>query len=132
MNTTYDKLWSTFLNNCKISDVELPKTDEKIYEHIQNALLHFNNRMRTKLAGDDITETLNEELSGDYLLILAHFIRLVFLINQKTYFENTWQPFANDLGVKYYGTQLQSLRNSVETQQLSIERMIMFQEEDFL
>ena len=130
--TTYDEIWQAFLNNCKVSDIELPNSDDKRYEYIRNALMYFNNRMRTKYVGDDIGESLNDQLSEDHLLILANYIRLIFLINQKTFYENTWQPFASDIGVKYFGTQLKSLETSVNTQNATIDRLIMYTEEDFL
>ena len=68
--TTYDELWKTFLDNCKLSDLDIPQ-NEKIYDSIQNAVLHFNNRKRDELVADDDTELLNRQLNGDDLLLLA-------------------------------------------------------------
>ncbi|KON87345.1 hypothetical protein AF332_11250 [Sporosarcina globispora] len=130
--TTYDQIWQTFLNNCKVSDIDLPNTPEKIYEQIRNATMHFNNRLRKKIMCDDITETVSEELSEDSLLILAHYIRLLFLVNQKTYFESLWQPFSSDVGLRNFGTQLRSLETSVKEQERTIDTLIMYTEEDFL
>lgn len=130
--TTYDQIWTTFLNNCKVSDIDLPQTDEKIYEMISNAVLHFNNRLRDNVKCDNVTETLDRELSDDHLLILAHYIRLIFLKNQKTYFESVWQPFQGDIGLRNFSTQLKSLENSVQDQEKLIERLIINTEEDYL
>lgn len=130
--TSYDQIWTTFLNNCKVSDIDLPQTPEKIYEIIRNGVMHFNNRLREDIVCDDSTETLNRELSNDYLLILAHYIRLIFLINQKTYFESLWQPFAKDVGLKNFSTQLKSLETSIAEEERTIDRLIMNMEDDFL
>lgn len=130
--TSYDQIWTTFLNNCKVSDIDLPQTPEKIYEIIRNGVMHFNNRLREDIVCDDSTETLNRELNNDYLLILAHYIRLIFLINQKTYFESLWQPFAKDVGLKNFSTQLKSLETSIAEEERTIDRLIMNMEDDFL
>lgn len=132
MTTSYDQIWSTFLNNCKVSDIDLPQFPEQIYESIRNATMHMNNRLRTNLIGDDELEVLNEQLSDDYLLILAHYIRLFFLINQKTYFESLWQPFQKDVGLKNFSSQLKSLEYSVDDEERTIDRLIMNMEDDFL
>lgn len=130
--TSYDQVWQTFLNNCKVSDIDLPQIPEKIYEQIKNALLHFNNKFRTSIVGDDILEQLSEEISDDHLLILAHYIRYLFLVNQKTYFESLWQPFSSDVGLKNFGTQLRSLDASIKDEKDTIDTLINNMEEDFL
>ncbi|MEM5009250.1 hypothetical protein WKH57_00885 [Niallia taxi] len=130
--TSYDQIWTTFLNNCMVSDLELPQSDEGKYEMIKNAVMYFNNRLRTSVTCDDFTETLNEEVEDDYLLIIANYIRYIFLINQKTYFENLWQPFSKDVGLKNFNTQLNSLKNSIELQDKTIDRLIINTEVDFL
>ncbi|MEK4907340.1 hypothetical protein [Niallia sp. FSL M8-0099] len=130
--TSYDEIWTTFLNNCKVSDLDLPQTNKAIYESIRNAVMYMNNRLRTDLICDDVKETLNKEITQDHLLILANYIRYIFLINQKTYFENLWQPFSKDVGLKNFSTQLNSLKTSIELQDKTIDRLIMNTEVDFL
>ncbi|WP_080845561.1 hypothetical protein [Cytobacillus gottheilii] len=130
--TSYDAIWQTFLNNCKVSDIDLPQEPEKIYEQIRNAAMYFNNRLRKGIVCDDATETLNQELSDDDLLILANYIRLIFLINQRTYFESLWQPFSSDVGLRNFSTQLRSLNTSIYEQERMIDTLIMYTEEDFL
>lgn len=130
--TTYDHLWSTFLNKTKIDDLELPTTDAKIYQTIQGAILSFNNRLRDNLSGDNATEQLSRELDGDHLLILAHYIRLSVLENQLIYFSNTWQPFGKDIGVKNFGNQMVRLENLVESEKAKIEQFIINMAVDFL
>lgn len=132
MNTTFDDVWSCFLNNCKVSDIDLPNTNEKIHETIKNATMYFNNRMRTSIQCDTSIETFSEELSEDFLLILANFIRLTFLINQRTYFESLWQPFASDVGLRNFGTQINSLKASVQEQEKKLDILIINTMEDFL
>ncbi|PAD85031.1 hypothetical protein CHH57_01595 [Niallia circulans] len=130
--TSYDEIWTTFLNNCKVSDLDLPQTNKAIYESIRNAVMYMNNRLRTDLICDDVKETLDKEITQDHLLILANYIRYIFLINQKTYFENLWQPFSKDVGLKNFSTQLNSLKSSIELQDKTIDRLIMNTEVDFL
>lgn len=83
--TSYDQIWETFLNNCETSDFDVPQQEEDIYKSIRNAILHFNNRLRDNLKADNSTETVNRELSEDDLLILAHFLRYIFLLNKRPY-----------------------------------------------
>lgn len=132
MTTSYDTIYTTFLNNCKVSDIDLPQTTDKIYEAIHNAIRHFNNRLRDELQWDDAIETVSRELSNDDLLVLSHYIRLIFLKNQKTYFENLWQPFQKDVGLKNFSTQLRSLESSIIDQEKFIDQLIMNSMEDFL
>lgn len=131
-NTTYDDIWTTFLNNCKASDIDLPSTPERIYEQIKNAVMLFNNRLREDVKCDHDLETVDRLLSDDHLLILAHFIRLVFLKNQKTFFQTQFQPFQKDVGLKNFASQLRSLESSVEEQEKTIDRIIMNAMEDYL
>lgn len=130
--TSYDAIWTTFLNNCKVNDLDLPQTSEKIYEAIKNGVLYFNNRLRTNITCDDNYETLNESLSDDHLLILANFIRLVFLSNQKTYYQTLFQPFASDIGLKNFSSQLKSLESTVIEQKSFIDHLIFNTMEDFI
>lgn len=130
--TSYDAVWQTFLNNCKVSDIDLPKTPEQTYEQIKNAVMYFNNKLRTKIICDDNSEMLSEDLDDDHLLILANYIRLVFLINQKTFIENLWQPFSSDVGIKNFNTQIKSMENSIDEQKDTISTLIINTMDDFL
>ena len=94
--------------------------------------MYFNNRMRTSIQCDTEIETFSEELSEDSLLILANFIRLTFLTNQRTHFESLWQPFASDVGLRNFGTQLNSLKASVQEQEKKLDTLIINTMEDFL
>lgn len=130
MNTNYDKVYSTFLDNCMVSDIDLPKTPEQIYRMINNAVLLFNNDMRTSITCDDSNELLSIELTEDDLLILAHFIRLAFLKNQLTLYVSTWQPFDKDMGIRNYRSQVQALQRVVKDTEEDIKKLKRNMEED--
>lgn len=131
-NTSYNEIWKTFLNNCKVSDIDLPQTDEQRYEVIKNAVLHFNNRLREDVKCDDSTEMVDRKLNGDHLLILAHYIRWSFLINQKTFLESLFQPFSHDVGIRNFKSQMDSLEKSIEKEEEIIEKLILNMAVDFL
>jgi hypothetical protein len=130
--TSYDIIWTTFLENCKVDDIDLPQTDDKMYEAIKNAVLHFNNRLRDTLQCDDTNEQVSRDLTDDDLLILAHYIRYIFLKNQHTYFINLWQPFQKEIGLKNYKTQVDSLEMSMKMEKGEIEELIMNKADDYL
>jgi hypothetical protein len=130
--TSYDEIWESFLINCKASDIDIPQLPEKIYEAIHNGIRHFNNRLREEMEWDDLNETVDRVMTNDHLLILSHYIRYFFLINQKTYFESVWQPFQKDVGVKNFSSQLKSIESSIYEEQKIIDRIIMNSEEDYL
>lgn len=130
--TSYDKIWTTFLENCKVDDIDLPQTNEKIYETIKNAVLHFNNRLRDTLQCDDVNEQVNRDLTDDELLILVHYIRYIFLKNQHTYFVNLWQPFQKEVGLKNYNVQLKSLEATINNEKNEIEELILNKADDYM
>lgn len=132
MVTSYDTIWTTFLENNEMPDNELPKENEQIYPKIQNAILLFNNRMRTNITCDDVAETIDIEMTGDQLILLAQYIKLVFLKNKKLYRETLLNPFQKDIGFTHYAAQINSLRASVTEQEKFIEGLIINQTEDYL
>ena len=132
MFTSYDTIWTTFLENSEMPDNELPKESEQIYPKIQNAILLFNNRMRTNINCVDESESVDVELTGDQLILLAQYIKLVFLKNKKLYRETLLNPFQKDIGFTHYTAQINSLRASVTEQEKLIEGLIINQTEDFL
>jgi len=131
---TYDAVWKTFLDNFKVNDEDLPSDDnhERIYQDIRNAVMRLNNRLRTKLECDDEIEVINGTDSDDYLFLIAHYIRLIYLINEKTLYESLYQPISQDVGIKNYRTQMSSLESSIKRQQSDIESFIFNMSEDFL
>ena len=129
---TYDQVWTEFLLNYKVDDADLPNSPARIKDHINSAIRMMNNRLRITIVGDDTNELLVGMVNDDELLLLAHYIRLAFLINEKTYYEKLWQPFSTDIGLKDFGTQLRSLDSSVKQQKEFIEQVILNMTEDFL
>lgn len=129
---TYDQVWTQFLLNYKADNEDLPSDGIRIKEFINNAIMLMNNRLRITMVGDDVNELIVGMVNDDELILLAHYIRLVFLINEKTYYEKLWQPFATDVGLKDFSTQLRSLDSSVKQQKEFIDHVIFNMTEDFL
>lgn len=129
---TYEDVWSTFLDNYKVNDGDVPDDDEAIYNDIRNALMLFNNRMRTEFICDDASETIIGAKTFDERILIAHFIRLVYLVNSKTLYETLYQPISPDVGIRNYRTQMVALENSIKRQESLIESFIFNMQEDFL
>lgn len=130
--TTYDELWAAFLNKTKINDLDLPQTDQQIYDTIHNAVRAFNNRLQDNLSYDDATETFGRELTDNEILLLTHFIRLIILENQLIYFSNLWNPFTKEIGLKNFGDQLKRLETLVENESKRIDSIIINMADDYL
>jgi hypothetical protein len=130
--TTYDEIYVSFLTNCQTEDINLPQAEEKIYEVIRNAVRYYNNRTRMKILCIDETETLNQIIDDDQLLIIANYIRLTFLENQLIHFSTVWQPFSKDLGLKNFQTQSKALESQINLQKIKIDELFRNIEEDFM
>ncbi|WP_339198559.1 hypothetical protein MKY95_10120 [Paenibacillus sp. FSL P4-0176] len=130
--TSYDEIYEEFLSRCKVDDIDLPDTNEKIYAVIRSAVRDFNNKMRTQIMCDDELESVNQKLSDDDLLILAHYLRLNFLRNQLIHFSSTWQPFAKDIGLKNFQSQLKALETLVSNEKENIKELIVNTLDDFM
>ncbi len=130
--TSYDKVWETFLNKCKIDDLEIPSTDSSIHQTIQNAILDFNRRLEDNLSGDNTTEQLSRELDGNELLLISHCVRFIILENQLIYFSSTYTPFTKELGVRNVGGQMNRLEVLVEKEESKIDGILMKMVDDFL
>ena len=130
---TYDEIWETFLNNYKAEPIDLPSTNEQIYQFIANAVLLLNNRLRTSYTCDHENEVVNGlDGNADILLLIAHYIKLTFLKNDLTFFEKLWQPLSSDVGIKNFRVQMSSLTSSIEAQEKAIETFIFNAMEDYL
>lgn len=130
--TTYDTVWETFLNKCKIDDLDLPTSEEAIYRTIKNAILTFNMKLEDNLSGDNENEVLSRELNNNELLLLAHCIRLIILENQLIYFSGTFSPFAKEIGVRNLGNQMNRLENLVQREDNIIDSIVIKMTDDFL
>lgn len=117
MPTSYNDIWSCFLDNCGVDTSTLPADDLGKYQMIHNAIRHYNTRVddsELKLKWDDTTEEINTELDDTRLLILAFCIKYTELENQLVNFEQVWQPFQKDIGQKFYGEQIKGRENSLD------------------
>lgn len=130
--TTYDQLWTSFRNKCKIDDLDLPTSDAAIHDTIQNAILSFNLKLEESLSGDDATEQLSRELIGEELLLLSHCIRLIILENQLIYFSGTFSPFTKEIGTRNIAKQMSSLENLVDREDMIIDSIILKMADDFM
>lgn len=130
--TTYDQIWQTFLNNCKVPENILPSGTSKIYESICNGISLLNNRLRTDFTCDNVAETVHPKLDHDHLLIAAYLIRLVLLENERIFQSSLWQPFAKDITIRNFSAQLKSLDTSIEATNNKIDELIRNMEVDFL
>ena len=122
--TTYDELYEVFIVNCRGEGSSMPITTEQIYNNIKNAVLLFNNRFRDNLQCNDDAETFSRKLSGDELLVIAHFIRLTVLKNNRTYKNSIFTTFTKEIGVRNIGAQLNSLKDEIEAEERTIKQLI--------
>jgi len=108
MNTSYDEIFTCFINNCGIDTSRLPTEDSKLYEMIKNAIIHYNVFLKDEspIIGNDEEELLNTELDGSRLLILAYCLKYVYLENELVGFEELWSPFQQEVGIKDYRSQV--------------------------
>lgn len=132
MQTSYDTVWESFLNKCKIDDLDLPTSDRAIHSTIQNAILYFNSRLEDDLEGDNEAEFLDRKLSGNELLLLSHCIRLIILENQLIYYAGTFSPFTKEIGARNLGNQMNRLENLVEREENKIDSIMIKMADDFI
>ena len=129
---TYDDIWTTFLDNYKGDDIDIPQDEEVIYRHIKNAVILFNNKLRREAICDDELEQIEGVESNDDKIILANYIRLVFLKHTRDFYEKLLQGFEGDVGFKNFTAQLVSIRESIKEQELKISELIFNSRETFL
>lgn len=124
MNTSYDDIYTEFITNTKTDDINLPNSQEKTYDSIHSAIRHYNNRLRDNLNFDDDNENVDRSLNNDELLLIAHYLRISFLKNQKSEFVTTWSPFEKDIGIKNYQSQVKALQETINEEESTIEKII--------
>lgn len=129
---TYDSVWEAFLDNYKVNDYDLPTSDERIYQDIKNAVRMYNNRLRTKLVANDDTEAVEGTSCEDALHIIAQYIRLIYLQNQKVLLQSLYQPISQDVGIKNYTSQMNAIQTSILNCKTDIEEFIFNTRESFL
>lgn len=130
--TTYDDVFTEFMTITKTDSINIPTEEEKIYDLIHNAVHLFNNRLRDNLGYDDENEIFSRELNHDELVILANFLKLVFLENQLIYFTTLFQPFTKEVGLRNYQSQVKSLEFLIQQQAKKIDELINNTQIDFM
>lgn len=130
--TTYDDVYKLFLNISKSVNGTLPQTMEQIYDFINTGVIYYNNRMRETISCDNTTETISNDLTQDRLLVLANFMKLVYLENEVNLYTSIWQPFAKDIGLNNYQSTLKGKQYAVQTQEEKIDILIQNFQEDYL
>ena len=130
VRTSYDTLYSTFMNNNLADDIDLPQSEIEIYRVINNAVMLYNNRERDIIVCDDTLEEVDRELNNDEILMIAHYIKLAFLKNQMTAFTLTWQPFDKDMGLRNYDSQVRAMGRLVADAERVIQQFKFNKEVD--
>lgn len=131
--TTYDEIFTQFLAINKTDPINIPTDNQPKYDMIHNAIYLINNRLRdTHLKYDDSLEQTDRELSIDEILVVARYMRLTFLENQLTEFATLYQPFAADIGLRNYQSQVKALQVLVDNENNKIERIIDNLQVDYL
>lgn len=129
---SYDKIWSTFLNNYKTEDWDVPQEDDERYKYIGNAVIMYNNKFRTKYVADNNLECVVGLSTDDDLLILAMYIKSTFLENTRIYYERLLQGYDGDVGFKNFSSILVSIRESIRVHNLLLKEFIFNTRESFL
>lgn len=125
--TSYDDIYSTFLDNCGVDTSTLPNTNDGKYQMIRNGVRHYNSKVddyETKIICNDIMEEINIELDDTRLLILAFCIKYTLLENQLINFEQVWQPFTKDIGQKFYREQISGRENMLDRTERKIIELL--------
>ncbi|MCD3217958.1 hypothetical protein G8S55_12120 [Clostridium botulinum C] len=125
--TSYDEIFTCFLDNCGIDTDNLPKSNEGKYKLIHNAIIHYNtviDESYTNLNYDDEKERVNILLDNNQLLLLAYCLRYSYLENELIEFEELWQPFQKEVGQKFYREQLQGRESTLARTQNKINELL--------
>lgn len=129
--TTYDEIWECFLENCGYNSSDIPKSNERRYSMICNAVKYYNNKMekyedsfQVGLICNNTTETINKKLDDNEMLILANILKLIFLKNKQTEFTSTWSVFSKEMGLNNYRDQVKSKEEIVNKQEEEIDDLI--------
>ena len=113
MATTYNEVYTNFITNTKMDSIDLPQTNRGKYDLIRNAVMLYNNRFRTSIICDDLTEMLSITLTEDQLLIIGQYMRITCLRNNLTYKNSIFNTFTKEIGVKFIDAQVNKLENEI-------------------
>lgn len=122
--TTYDEIWSCFLDNVGKYSENLPKENSEIYRLIHNAVRDYNIKTdedENKLTFIDETEIVNQELDDNRLKLLALLLKKNILQNDLEYFQEVYQYDLKEVKSKFYKNQVDGRTDTIN----KVEREIL-------
>lgn len=131
VNTSYDTIYSLFMDISKTDDFNLPQTDDGRYALINAGRLIFNNKLFSNLQQYDIMEEFNKELNGNQMLLLANCMKLVCFNNLWGDFVSTYSMFQKEIGFKDYSSQLRGRESYAVRQEQVVNALVFSLMEDY-
>lgn len=138
MNTSYDEIWESFLENCSYDSSEIPQSDERRYSMIRNAVRYYNQkakkyegRIQGNLICDDMMEEINAKLNSVELLIIANVLGYILCKNKLVEFTSIYGTFAKEMGFKDYKAQIEGRQTEVNRYEEEISRLIQDEIDSF-
>lgn len=128
---TYDDVWDSFLINYKTEAINIPTEKDTIHNLILNSVRRMNNKMNIKIKLDYDLETVDGLIDDNYLLILAAYIKLLILENEKIYYTTLYQPMNADIGIRNYNATVSSMSEEIKRQEILIQELIFNMGGDF-
>ena len=122
--TTYDDIWSCFLDNIGKYSGNLPKENSEIYRLIHNAVRDYNIKTdedENKLTFVDDIEIVNQELDDNRLKLLALLLKKNVLQNDLEYFQEVYQYDLKEVKSKFYKNQVDGRTDTIN----KVEREIL-------
>lgn len=116
MMTSYDDIWSCFLDNCGLDLKTLPNTASEIHREIRNGVRNYNiktDECEIKLEYNDNLEELNRSLDDNRLKLLALIIKETICKNELQFFENIYQFDMKEVKSKFYKDQVSARRSTI-------------------
>lgn len=128
---TYDDVWDSFLINYKTEAINIPTEKDTIHNLILNSVRRMNNKMNIKITLNYELETVDGLIDDNYLLILAAYIKLLILENEKIYYTTLYQPTNSDIGIRNYNATVSSMSEEIKRQEILIQELIFNMGGDF-
>jgi predicted transcriptional regulator len=116
MVTSYDDIWSCFLDNCGLDLKTLPNTTSEIHREIRNGVRNYNiktDECEIKLEYDDNLEELNRSLDDNRLKLLALIIKETICKNELQFFESIYQFDMKEVNTKFYREQVSARQSTI-------------------
>ena len=128
---TYDDVWDSFLINYKTEAINIPTEKDTIHNLILTSVRRMNNKMNIKVTLNYELETVDGLIDDNYLLILAAYIKLLILENEKIYYTTLYQPMNADIGIRNYNATVSSMSEEIKRQEILIQELIFNMGGDF-